>query len=169
MTSHVLLSCLWSIAGLIVGYVLGRAGRIPLPETPVPDTTTQPHDTPTTRGARTRQRRHDSIAGVALVVLAIASVTVTAVHISGQQHLLDRQQAAVTCQNAYNTAVVEAQDELHKAAALEREGQRKLLAASFAPERTKASVNAAYRAYLDVLAQADRQRGDNPLPPLPRC
>lgn len=156
--TYVLLSVFWTLAGLVVGYYLGRAGR-PSPDPTDPGEPTVPAPT------RTRSPvRRDHALGAGLVVLALLSVIGTAVFVSRQQQLTERQAAVVECQNRYNRAFATALDQRNEAAAKERDGQRRLLVASFSRDPDPEAVLATYRAYLALLAEADAQRDANPLP-----
>lgn len=157
MTAHVLLSLGFSLAGLAVGYWLGRAGRLrrgPWKVEPMPRLEEQPPH----RGPR--------LLGIALVVLALLSVAVMAISVGQQRALVEREAVVAACQNEYNRQFAAALAQRNDAAAREREGQRRLLEASFRPreERDPDEVAAAYQQYLAVLAEADAQRDANPLP-----
>lgn len=162
--TYVLASLFWTVAGLVVGYWLGAAGReaseVPAvvePDAPKP----------------AWWRRHllgTRLFGVLLVTLAVLSVLTGAVFVQRQAELVERQSALVECQNAYNRAVADWREATIEAGEREREGQRRLLDASFAPRerRDPAEIVAAYRQYRELLAQADAQRDANPFP-VPTC
>lgn len=153
--TYVLVNLFWTIAGLTVGYYLGRAGRPTESETAVPE---HHHWRAGMLGAR--------LFGVFLIILAILSVVTAAVVLSAQQRYIDRQTAIVACQNDYNRRFAETLTERNEAAAREREGQRQLLQASMVPrdQRDPQAVADAYAQYLAILAEADAQRNANPLP-----
>lgn len=144
MTTYVLNSAMWALAGLIVGYLLGQLGRRALrPGEPMP----------------ARFTRADHVLGLIVIVLALASVIVTAVSVHRQQQLIE-------CQTNYNRAFTSALSERNEAAARERAAQRELLTSTATDQ---AGWTAVRQRYLDVLAQADAQRNANPLPEDPRC
>ena len=146
--TYVILSLFWTVAGLVVGYWLGRAGRL------------EPHRESPTRQQPVPQR----FLGIALVVLAFASVVGMAVFVAGQQQLVERQTAQFACQGEYNRAFSSALVERAEAASSERAGQRRLLDAAFARTPDPAAVDMAYRDYVALLAGAAAQRSANPLP-----
>jgi hypothetical protein len=156
--NHVVLSLFWTLAGLVVGYYLGRAGRLDRHREAV----MVHHAADTPPPAPTWWRRHlvgSRLFGVVLVVLAVLSVLVGASYIERVAHLAE-------CVNAYqraNSAAVVAQRE---ASAKEREGQRRILDESFRPrdQRDPVALRAAYEQYVALLAAADAQRTANPLP-----
>lgn len=152
--TDVLLSLFWTLAGLCVGYCIGRAGRLAAESEPEM-TKQEPHGRRPGRAVRLGSQ----IFGALLVVLALSSVVLGVAYVS-------RQSAVVRCQNEYNRAFAVALTERNEAAAREREGQRHLLAAAFRPpeEINPGELAAAYQAYLALLAQADAQRNANPLP-----
>jgi hypothetical protein len=159
---YVVLSLFWTLAGLGVGYWLGRAGRLealmttPPTETPVVAVVLDP--------AATKRRKRDYVIGLVIVLLAVASVASMSIVLTQQQRYIERQSAVVSCQNAYNRANSEAYAERAAAAAKERAGQRALLQAAFSPTQDRAAAYAAYQQYLALLGQADEQREANPLP-----
>lgn len=150
MTGYIVSSILWAIAGLIVGYVLGRGGCLnaDLPKEP---------GVPPTQRSKT-----DMLIGFAVVGLALASVIVMTVSLSRQQRIVD-------CQTEFNTHFVAALGERSDAAAEERAAQRALLTAVLDSRGHPQAQEAAIQNYLRNLADADRSRSDNPLPERPRC
>ncbi|GAA3070713.1 hypothetical protein GCM10010464_38700 [Pseudonocardia yunnanensis] len=149
--TYVLLSLFWTVAGLVVGYCLGRAGRLEAPEVAMHRAENPP----------SWWRRHlgSRLVGVLLVVLAVLSVLTGATFI-------DRQADIAACQNEYNRQFAAALTERNVASAREREGQRQLLDAALRPrdDLDAAALTAAYQRYLAILAAADAQREANPLP-----
>lgn len=160
--TYVLLSLFWTLAGLAVGFWLGRAGRLEaLVSTPEPVEAVVVLESavpPSKRKAR------EWVLGLVLVVLAVLSVSSMSVVLSNQQAYIERQSAVVECQNAYNRANSAATAERADAAAKERAGQRAILQAAFSPTQDRAASYAAYQQYIALLAQADSQRAANPLP-----
>lgn len=163
----VLLSLFWSLAGLAVGYWLGRAGRLEALVTTPPAEGATPAAVVVLESASpapSKRKAREWAVGVVLVVLAVLSVASMAVVLSKQQAYIERQSAVVECQNAYNRANSAAAQERAEAAAKERAGQRQLLEAAFSPTQNRAATYAAYQQYLALLRQADSQREANPLP-----
>lgn len=162
----VLLSLFWSLAGLAVGYWLGRAGRLEALVTTPPAEGAEPTAVVVLESPvpPSKRKAREWAVGVVLVVLAVLSVASMAVVLSKQQAYIERQSAVVECQNAYNRANSAAAVERAAAAAKERAGQRALLEASFSPTRDREAAYAAYQEYLALLREADSQREANPLP-----
>jgi hypothetical protein len=169
--TYVLLSLFWTLAGLAVGYWLGRLGRLEALVSTPPDPA-EPGGLPAPEAVLVseevtvvnRGRVMDRVLGLVLVVLAVLSVASSVVFISKQQESIDRQAATAACQNAFNRATAASTVERAEAAAKERQGQRQLLAVSFNPSTTPSERVAAYQSYLALLAEADAQRSANPLP-----
>lgn len=154
--NYVLLSLFWTVAGLVCGYYLGRAGRVD------PDREAVMVHAATDTPAPAWWRRHllgARLFGVLLVVLAVLTVIV------GAQYV-DRVANLAECVNAYQRANSDAAAARSDAAADERAGQRRLLDESFRPrdQRDPAALVAAYQEYVALLARADAQRDANPLP-----
>lgn len=160
VAAYVLASVIWGLAGLIVGFLLGRARPVYVMEVPmtVPATATPADPSPPRTGWR-RWINFDRIIGAAVVLLAVLSVSFLAVTIN-------RQEAAITCQSAFNERFIAALRERSDAATTERAAQRDLLTAVITPGD---NARAAIQRYLDGLAAADAQRDATPLPDRPDC
>lgn len=143
MTFYVVASMLWALAGLAVGFTLGRAGRVfqPPKESAVPHTTS--------RGMA------DRVVGLVVVIMAVVSVIAMSISIN-------RQERIATCQADFNTRFAAALQERNDAAARERAAQRELLTSN-------GDRRAAIDEYLRGLAEADQARAENPLPARPTC
>lgn len=114
--------------------------------------------------------RRDQLLGVALIVLAVASVLMSALYLTRQQTEIDAAEAKTSCQNEFNRQSAQVTEQLRQAAALERGAFRHALEVSFTyPTRAEQDAHrpeivAAYREYLTILQIADKQRSDNPSP-----
>lgn len=160
---YALSSLLWAAAGLAVGYLLGRAGRLEAFMSTPPRAAKQVADL----GARTSTRREritGAIVGLVLIVLALGSVITMSVYVREQGETTERLEQVVACQNAYNDANRRRNAQITEASGKERGGQKLLLDAAFATPPNPAAAAAAYRQYVDLIAQADAQRAANPLP-----
>lgn len=163
MSAYFLSSLLWTVAGLIVGYVIGSAGSAG-----------SPYSAP--RGTPVARSRTDIVVGFVLVILAVISVATMSVSVNQQQRVVE-------CQTQFNEAFTGALAERTEAAAQERAAnaderaaQRELLDVVLDPHADQPTRQAAiekYRASLaetdETLAEADANRSENPLPVRPRC
>jgi hypothetical protein len=171
MTAYVLTSILWALAGLIVGYFLGRAGKIAnasVVEAIVDDDTEAQGAPPARRGLWRICFTTDRVLGFSVILLSIVSVVVMALSLQNQQRLLAGQDAAVRCQTQFNAQFISALRERNEAAAQERSAQRELLTTPN-PTRDPAISLAARDKYLAALAQVDARRDAHPLPDRPAC
>lgn len=137
-------SALWALAGLLVGYFIGRAGR----EVVITETST----------AR-RTSVGDNVIGVVVILLAIVTVMGLAFQASEAKR-------AMQCQTEFNIQFMRSIQERQESAATERQAQRELLTAIVAPGR---SGGGAIQRYIDSLNAADAQRTANPYPIQPDC
>jgi hypothetical protein len=152
--AYVLSSALWSLGGLVVGYVLGKvAGRR---QALVIIEAEQGKEAAIVAPAT----RTDIGIGVLVIVMAVVSVAVTAVSTA-------RQSAQVDCQAKFNQAFSSALTERVEAAAQERAAMRQLLTAALAGDRVNGRNYTV--AYLDQLKAADAKRDANPIPEHPAC
>lgn len=78
-----------------------------------------------------------------------------------------RYYVATECQTDYNLVVAEALNQRSDAQRLEGEAQIALLTASLGPDRAAAAR--ATRDYIEAIAELERVRASNPLPPPPDC
>lgn len=161
--SYVISSIVWAVAGLVVGFYLGRAGRLAQtnPEVPV-----EPDPLPPTRR---RRLTFEQILGAAVVLLAVVSVVVMAVTLTRQQDAINEQRGAVACQAEFNARFASALRERTEAAASERRAMRNLLDVILNPAASREERAGALTAYRDGLAAADSQRAASPLPLQPSC
>lgn len=139
--AYVWASALWAIAGLISGYVLGRAGSNMAEK------------------ATLRRTISDTWLGIILVMLAL--VTVLGLTISNQQT-----EARIRCQTQFNSAFISALEERSAAARSERQAQRDLLTAVAVPRADIPEALSRYRVSLD---RADAERSRNPYPAINQC
>lgn len=147
MSTYFVSSLLWTIAGLVVGYTIGAAGN-------------QPHFVP--RETLVARNRADVVVGFLLIILAVISVATMSVSLNSQARVVE-------CQATFNQAFADALTERTNAAAQERGAQRALLNSMLDPNATGESRRAALETYDRVLAEADANRSENPIPARPRC
>lgn len=181
-----LASMAWSVAGLIIGYALGRMSRDvhELREALVDEQ--DAHDDAVGRERRSGEDRRapvqpnrtSQLLGVAIIILAALSVSASAVAVQ-------RQSDQVACQNRYNRSFADALSERSRAADADRAAITRLITVS-AQLNTEAQAldpsdpkdAAAYQAlqkratqatkdYLDALGEADKRRAANPIPAPP--
>ena len=157
------LSCrlAWSLAGFLLGYLLGRAGREihEVKEAVVTDTQ-----------CPTESRRRPGVFGFVqtqwfgaiLIILAVATVSVSGYTLNKQGRLLD-------CQTAYNIAYADALKERTMAAGTDRQATRDMVGTiagieAVPAEQRRGVYQSALTKFLTTTANADAQRNRNPLP-----
>jgi uncharacterized membrane protein len=151
VTVYTISQALWGLAGLVVGFVLGRFSRTAA--------VTADPDIPKGIAMPARATRADNLIGIIVAGLAVISVVVAAFTIT-------RQQNAVECQTTFNLAFTDALTQRTEAATEERAAQRTLLTTqATTPEERRAGLDR----YLQALDRADNRREENPLPLRPRC
>lgn len=166
MTFYVVHSLAWSLAGFILGWVLGQFGREvrqigrevreierreigePMPE-PEP---------------RWKRPQIEHIVGIVVVILA-AITMVTAVASAA------RLQSVTECQSHFNTTYRNALAERTESTAKVRQAQVDMVVELGAPgsDLNSPEVRKYLNIYRDVLRQDDQARLANPLPPTVRC
>lgn len=148
-TYYFVSSVLWTMAGLIVGYVIGSAGSHPQQKAP-------------TRETSVARSRTDVVVGVVLLILAVVSVSTMSVSLSAQERVVE-------CQSRFNEAFSNALRERIDAAKNERGAQRDLISAMLDQNASPDTRRQALETYDQKLAEADTNRSENPLPDRPRC
>lgn len=151
-------SLAYSLLGLIIGFVLGRATKEvhEIKEKIVEPDHHPQHEKPSRKQGQGVMKSRTL--GVMLIVLALLTVLM-----SSLTAVQDRAQS--DCFRRYNVAFGKAFSERAKAADADRASLNKMLTAINTPDQaTRARV---YQQYLDELAQTDKQRKANPLPQPP--
>lgn len=160
MITYLMHSGAWSLAGFLLGWMLGVIGRHAQEGRTMPSHQQPPRP----RSARDRGFIVERVAGIALVVLA--AVTLITAAVSARQL-----QTVTECQTRYNVQLGHLLDNRSASAVKLRDAQREFITALAAPDagfEDQATKDAflRYRAALDADA-ANRQR--NPVPDPPNC
>lgn len=157
MTAYIAQSLVWSLAGFILGWVLGRLGRgvQEMEEVLMPQQARRPW--------RSRVSPERVIGAVILVLAAVTMVTsVVAVN---------RLQTAAECQSRFNDIYRRALIERSESTSEVRSKQAQLATALAAENASLADPNVkqSLRIYLDAITADETSRKANPIPDNVRC
>lgn len=171
---YVVPSLAWGLGGLVIGYWLGTMTREvhELREALVAEQDAHyetRHGSPPDgdrRSGHDRRRgsRMNYLIGAVLIVLAVGSVTFTALESQERNRVTE-------CQSNYNLAFSRALNERVKAAQKDRAAIRELVQTVAQSRSDGGAIDAAFQRFLDATAEADGIRRNNPTPPFPlkRC
>jgi hypothetical protein len=149
---QVLAGCIYSLAGFLVGFLVGRITREvhEIRESVVPDTFASKDD----------HGQHATKLGVVVIILSL--LTVLGATFTGVQA---KRQA--DCQNDYNARFVEAFQARAKASDADRSALNAMILGLADTTTSQAERRAIFLGYVDQVKKSDATRKANPLPAPP--